>query len=144
MLSPIESYIRFLEETNDKESAYFSFTVDDTGEQGVIKANKEGLRLYAAQLLRKSVEMEEKQDGEPIHLEHPDWLISDAGYDLITGILPRYTNRTEILREKNQGAFPLTDSNSDRSFFGITGIVITAGMLTDMCIRYSPLFSSFS
>lgn len=105
MPSPIESYIRFLEETSDKQSAYFSFTVDRTGEQGVIKANKEGLRLYAAELLRKSLEMEEKQDGEPLHFDHPDWLISDAGYDLITGIIPRYTERNEILREKD--AMPL-------------------------------------
>lgn len=142
MLSPIESYVRFLEETNDKDSAYFSFTVDNSGEQGIIKANKEGLRLYAAQLLRKSIEMEEKQDGQPLHLEHPDWLISDAGYDMITGIEPRYTSRGDILRETNQAQFPF--SGSGRSTFFLSALMITTAMAIGLCIRYLPLFSCIS
>jgi hypothetical protein len=53
MSSDLETSIRQIEETNDPENAYFSYSVDDSGEFGVIKANKEGLRLYAADLLKR-------------------------------------------------------------------------------------------
>src|ERR1700743_183004 len=61
MPSDLESSIRFLEETNDPTEAFFTYTVDETGEFGLIKANKEGLRLYAAELLRKSQALEQEQ-----------------------------------------------------------------------------------
>jgi hypothetical protein len=144
MLSPIESYIRFLEETNDKQSAYFSFTVDKTGEQGVIKANKEGLRLYAAELLRKSLEMEKTQDGEPLYFDHPDWLISDAGYDLITGIVPRYTERNEILREKNSEPVPFSGNNSKSSLLTLIGGLFSISVITGLQIRTFLPFKWFS
>ena len=43
MPSDLESSIRFLEENNDPAEAFFTYTVDDTGEFGLIKANKEAL-----------------------------------------------------------------------------------------------------
>ena len=103
-MSPdLESSIAFLESTNDPVNAYFSFSVDETGEYGIIKANKEGLRLYAAEMLKKSMELEEKQDGQPLFFGHLEWVVSDAGYDLIAGIIPQYQPRTEILASRNNG-----------------------------------------
>src|SRR5882762_7203517 len=100
-MSPdLESSIAFLESTNDPVNAYFSFTVDETGEYGIIKANKEGLRLYAAQMLKKSMELEQKQDGQPLFFGHLEWVVSDAGYDLIAGVIPQYQVRTEILASR--------------------------------------------
>ena len=60
MSNSIQSVITFLEETNDPRVAYFSYSVDDTGDYGAIRANKEGLRLYAMELLKKSMEMERR------------------------------------------------------------------------------------
>jgi hypothetical protein len=98
MPSDLESSIRFLEETNDPTEAFFTYTVDDTGEFGLIKANKEGLRLYAAELLRKSQTLEEdKPEGTPLFFSPSPWMYSETGYDLIAGVLPQYHGRREIL-----------------------------------------------
>lgn len=100
MFPDLESSIAFLEETNNPAYAYFSFTADNAGEYGIIKANKEGLRLYAAEMLKKSLELEQRQDGEPLFFGHLEWIVSDAGYDLIAGIQPQYQARQEILAAK--------------------------------------------
>jgi len=101
MPADLESSISFLESTNDPATAYFSFTVDETGEYGIIKANKEGLRLYAAEMLKKSLEVEQRQDGQPLFFGHLEWVVSDAGYDLIAGVVPQYQSRPEILASRN-------------------------------------------
>ena len=96
----LKSSITFLEETNNPANAYFSFTADNAGEYGIIKANKEGLRLYAAEMLKKSLQLEQQEDGEPLFFGHLEWVVSDAGYDLIAGIQPQYQSRQEILAPK--------------------------------------------
>jgi hypothetical protein len=102
MPSDLESSIRYLEETNDPASAFFSYTVDASGEYGLIKANKEGLRLYAAEILRKSQQMEEDEQeaGQPLLFPCQQWMISECGYDLIAGVMPQYHTRREILAEQ--------------------------------------------
>ena len=109
MSSDLESSIRRIEETNNPDNAYFSYSVDDTGEYGLIKANKEGLRLYAADLLKKSLLLEEEDQEETDHKEiHPiffspkDWMFSETGYNLIAGILPQYEARRNILAGNDQ------------------------------------------
>jgi hypothetical protein len=101
MPADLESSISFLESTNDPAAAYFSFTVDETGEYGIIKANKEGLRLYAAEMLKKSIELEQKQDGQLLFFGHMEWMVSDAGYDLIAGVAPQYQSRPEIIASRH-------------------------------------------
>lgn len=100
MPSDLESTIHFLEETNDPAAAFFSYTADPTGEYGLIKANKEGLRLYAAEILKKSRQMEETEEQhpeQPMHFAPLQWMFSETGYDLIAGVLPQYHSRREIL-----------------------------------------------
>jgi hypothetical protein len=98
MSADLESSIRFLEETNDPADAFFSYTVDATGEFGLIKANKEGLRLYAAEILKKSQLIEEEDKAEqPLFFTPRQWMFSETGYDLIAGVLPQYHSRREIL-----------------------------------------------
>lgn len=98
MSSDLETSIRQIEETNNPENAYFSYSVDDSGEFGVIKANKEGLRLYAADLLKKSVEMEEDAPTtQPLFFSAKDWMFSETGYNLIAGVLPQYESRKQII-----------------------------------------------
>lgn len=92
----METSIRSLEETNDPAKAYFAFTVDSTGDYGVIKANKEGLRLFAAEMLKKSIALEEGRPEEILFFGHLDWIVSDAGYELIAGVEPEYRTREEI------------------------------------------------
>lgn len=101
MSSPeLESSIHYLEETNDPADAFFSYTVDDTGEYGLIKANKEGLRLYAAEILKKSKELEEGAPMEqPLFFPARQWMFSETGYDLIAGVLPQYCSRRQILTD---------------------------------------------
>ncbi|HXB94899.1 MAG TPA: hypothetical protein VNU70_07065 [Puia sp.] len=101
MSSPeLESSIHYLEETNDAADAFFSYTVDDTGEYGLIKANKEGLRLYAAEILKKSKELEDGEHAvQPLFFSPLQWMFSETGYDLIAGVLPQYSNRREILTD---------------------------------------------
>jgi hypothetical protein len=93
----ITSIIESLDQTNDPAVAYFSFTTDEAGEHGAIRANKEGLRRYALELLKKSVEIEEKHDGDKLCFPPYEWLVSDAGYDLIRSVKPEYAGRGEIL-----------------------------------------------
>jgi hypothetical protein len=96
-MSPdLQTCIGFLEQNNDPRVAYFSFGVDPTGEWGVIKANKEGLRLYAAEILKRSLELEEKKNGQLIPFGPLEWLVSEAGYDLIQGVMPEYQSREEL------------------------------------------------
>ena len=98
MPSDLETSIREIEEMNDPENAYFSYSVDDSGEFGVIKANKEGLRLYAADLLKKSLEMETKAPtNQPLFFCAKDWIFSETGYNLIAGVLPQYESRKQIM-----------------------------------------------
>ena len=93
----ISPFLRVLEENIDPSVAYFSYDVDETGERGVIRANKEGLQLYAADLLKKSMQMEVVQDGRNICFAPHEWMISDAGYNLIGAVKPEYASRTEII-----------------------------------------------
>ena len=95
----ISDLLKQLEATNDPSVAYFSYTADDKGERGVIHANKEGLRLYALDLLKKSVQMEALQDGKNLCFKDCEWLISDTGYNLISAVKPAYKNRDAILQE---------------------------------------------
>jgi hypothetical protein len=97
MPSQIETCVGILNESSDTSSAYFSFTTDDSGEHGVIKANKEGLRLYALELLKKSLEMESNPASkEVLFFDDYDWLVDDAGYNLIWGVDPTPGTRAEI------------------------------------------------
>src|SRR5689334_17110334 len=97
MTPNLTELISVLEENCDPHVAYFSYGVDDRGERGVIRANKEGLRLYALDLLRKSLLMEERQDGKNLCFKHNEWMIDEAGYSLITGVKPEYETRESIL-----------------------------------------------
>jgi hypothetical protein len=94
--------ISTLEESCDAGIAYFSYTADERGDRGMIRANKEGLRMYALDLLRKSVQMEEKQDGKNLCFKQCDWVINEAGYNLITGVKPEYASRETILASAYQ------------------------------------------
>ena len=98
MSSDLESSIRSIEAANNPDNAYFSYSVDDTGEYGLIKANKEGLRLYAVDLLKKSLVMEhENNQTDPLFFAPREWIYSDTGYNLIAGVLPQYQPRRDIL-----------------------------------------------
>jgi hypothetical protein len=100
MPSDLETSIRLIEETNNPDNAYFSYSVDDTGEYGLIKANKEGLRLYAADLLKQSLLMEaESKEIHPLLFAPKEWMFSETGYNLIAGVLPQYQPRRDILAE---------------------------------------------
>ena len=97
MSNSIESVIAFLEETNDPRVAYFSYTSDEAGEAGAISANKEGLRLYALELLKKSLEIERMPEQRSLIFCPREWMVSETGYHLISCVRPQYHSRETIL-----------------------------------------------
>jgi hypothetical protein len=97
MINSLHSVISFLEETNDPRVAYFSYTTDEAGEAGAISANKEGLRLYALELLKKSLEIEQLPEQRSIVLCPREWMVSETGYHLISCVRPQYHSRETIL-----------------------------------------------
>ena len=105
MSNSIESVIAFLEETNDPRVAYFSYTTDKAGEAGAISANKEGLRLYALELLKKSLEIERTPWQDTLFFCPREWMVSETGYHLISSVLPQHTSRDSILLRNDPGPY---------------------------------------
>ena len=157
MLPDLESSIRFLEENNDPTEAFFSYTVDDTGEFGLIKANKEGLRLYAAELLRQSQLLEQKTEQgimserglnserdlksereEPLFFAPQPWIISETGYDLIAGILPQYQGRRSIVSEWNPLRRPATNRARPKPVFLFVVMCITGALIMLATLKAFP------
>ncbi len=129
MSSHIESCIGLLQEACDTDTAYFSYATDQSGELGVIRANKEGLRLYAMELLKKSVEMENAPASqEVLYFDDYDWLADDPGYQLISGIVPTTASRSEII---NGGSEPLaaTHKQADPLPAWLPSLIILSGGL---------------
>lgn len=93
----VHTCIAFLEQANDPAIAFFSFDTDADGERGIIRANKEGLRLYALELLKKSLEIEHNTPARSLSFDNYPWLVSDTGYDLIAAVQPEYGSRQEIM-----------------------------------------------
>lgn len=109
MTNSIESVISYLEQTTDPTIAYFSFTTDEAGESGAISANKEGLRLYALELLKKSMEMECRPGPGSMLLCPREWMVSETGYQLISCIRPQYHPRDTILFINEQNSYERND-----------------------------------
>ncbi len=105
--------IEILEQSNDPDIGYFCYTTDPAGERGMISANKEGLRLYATELLRIAELMETVKDGNPILFGPHEWMISPTGYDLISGVLPRYPERSGIPPEEAVVPGPVDGKSQD-------------------------------
>ena len=135
MPSQIETCVGILNESSDTNSAYFSFTTDDTGEHGVIKANKEGLRLYALELLKKSIEMENNPTSTAVlFFDDYDWLVDDAGYNLIWGVDPMHNTRAEIRAgeihdDNNSTAETVTAAKASRGSVWLPSLIILSGGL---------------
>ena len=128
-----------IEETNNPENAYFSYSVDDSGEFGVIKANKEGLRLYAADLLKKSLAMEgETREKEPLFFSPKDWMYSETGYNLIAGVLPQYESRRQILVDGSRPVRPPKPRRGKSPVFYLVLMCITGALLMLATLKAFP------
>ncbi len=139
MSSDLETSIRQIEETNDSENAYFSYSVDDSGEFGVIKANKEGLRLYAADLLKKSLEMEtETSSPQPLFFSAKDWMFSETGYNLIAGILPEYQSRKQIIGHGLSPVHPPHPRSGKKPVLYLVLMCITGALLMLATLKAFP------
>lgn len=109
MTNSLESLIAFLEETTDPRVAFFSYTSDESGESGAISANKEGLRLYAVELLKKSLEMERMSAQRSLLLCPKEWMVSETGYNLISCVRPLFGSRDKILSVFGQNSYEKND-----------------------------------
>jgi len=139
MSSDLETSIRQIEETNNPENAYFSYSVDDSGEFGVIKANKEGLRLYAADLLKKSLEMEEEAPtSQPLFFTPKDWMFSETGYNLIAGVLPQYESRRQIILHGLSPVRPMASQGQKKPVLYLVLMCITGALLMLATLKAFP------
>lgn len=139
MSSDLETSIRQIEAANDPDNAYFSYSVDDSGEFGVIKANKEGLRLYAADLLRKSLEMEnEVPKTQPLFFSPKDWMFSETGYNLIAGILPQYEPRRQIVMQNLAPVRPMAARAQRKPVLYLVLMCITGALLMLATLKAFP------
>ena len=139
MSSDLETSINQIEATNDPDNAYFSYSVDDSGEFGVIKANKEGLRLYAADLLKKSLEMEQEvPKKQPLFFSPKDWMFSETGYNLIAGILPQYESRRQIVLHHLAPVRPMVARGQKRPVLYLVLMCITGAILMLATLKAFP------
>lgn len=139
MSSDLETSIRQIEETNNPENAYFSYSVDESGEYGMIKANKEGLRLYAADLLKKSLEMEEEAPKQqPLFFSPKDWMFSETGYNLIAGVLPQYESREQIILREYSPVRPVKPRSQRRPVLYLVIMCITGALLMLATLKAFP------
>lgn len=132
----ISPLLVLLEQNSDPGVAYFSYGVDEHGERGIIRANKEGLRLYAIDLLRKSMQMEAIQDGKNICFQPYDWLVCEAGYNLISAVKPEYASRAEIIASQNAPATK-QPGKSSKGFFSWL-LVWAAGLFSIGAVAQRP------
>lgn len=140
MSSDLESSIRRIEEANNPDNAYFSYSVDDTGEYGLIKANKEGLRLYAADLLKNSLLLEEEDHKEikPIFFTPKEWMFSETGYNLIAGILPQYESRRNILAIRDRPVRQARTTEKKKPVFMFVLMCITGALIMLATLKAFP------
>jgi len=139
MSSDLETSIRQIEENNSPDNAYFSYSVDDSGEFGVIKANKEGLRLYAADLLKKSMQMEhEPPTSQPLFFSPRDWIFSETGYNLIAGILPQYEPRAQIILHGISPVRPMQPRSQKKPVLYLVLMCITGALLMLATLKAFP------
>ena len=139
MSSDLETSIRSIEETNNPDNAYFSYSVDDSGEYGVIKANKEGLRLYAADLLKKSLQMEtEAPTSQPLFFSAKDWMFSETGYNLIAGILPQYESRSQLMQHGLTPVRPIKPRSRKKPVLYLVLMCITGALLMLATLKAFP------
>jgi hypothetical protein len=140
MSSDLESSIQRIEEANNPDNAYFSYSVDDTGEYGLIKANKEGLRLYAVDLLKSSLLLEEEDEKEvkPIFFSPKEWMFSETGYNLIAGILPQYECRRNILAIKDRPVRQAGTTQKKKPVFMFVLMCITGALIMLATLKAFP------
>jgi hypothetical protein len=121
----IENIISELKQNNKKEESIFGFYHQDGDEHNTsIRANKQGLKLFAVELLKASVETENRnfENGEIEYLEIDiDWTDSNADF---------YFNSLELtkkIKTEKDEAFPKYEESWKDKLYGklIFAIIIT-------------------
>ncbi|NOQ75559.1 MAG: hypothetical protein GQ574_26350 [Crocinitomix sp.] len=97
--------IALLESSNSTEDAYLAIYADHDPYDGYAKANKEGLELFAAQLLKASIDCDKDlTDEKPniIKLEYEKWM---AGELFIVAIEQVDKNKIETKQVSDENTF---------------------------------------
>lgn len=100
----LNKIIEVLEKNSSEDDAYFEYTYDEeTDENYLIKSNKEGIKMFALELLKVANNFNEfKQDDnklQSIKLDAKDWFIGDEV--MPTFIEPLFINRNEVVKPKH-------------------------------------------
>ena len=112
----IEDIISDLKQNNKKEESIFGFYHQDGDEYNTsIKANKQGIKLFAVELLKASIEIENRnfENGEIEYLEIDiDWTDSNADF---------YFNSLEItqkVKTEKDEVFPKYEESWKDKLYG--------------------------
>ena|SRR5688500_3305065 len=107
MTEKIEEIIKLIEKNSDPSTAYIDITIENDDYPRIVEGNSDGLQLLAAELLRRSLEIEK---GYLITANVPDtkWKLDDHMPLSIIGIT---ANRKQILENKVHER-PIREKNS--------------------------------
>ncbi|WP_299125383.1 hypothetical protein [uncultured Tenacibaculum sp.] len=124
-MTEIKNIISELKKNNKKEEAFFGFYHQEGDENNTcIKANKQGLELFSAELLKARLEIEKRkfENGEVEYAElEIDWTNSNADF---------YFDNVELtskIKTKKENSFPEYKETWKDKFYGylIFGIIIS-------------------
>jgi hypothetical protein len=117
MKEKLNEIIQLLEQNSSPSNAYIDIAVEDEDYPGIISGNPDGLRLLAAELLRRSIEIEE---GYLITADIPDakWILNDDMPLSITGLKE---TREKIIENKQN-----IQDNENKSSFNSWGCLMVA------------------
>ncbi len=125
MKEKLTEIIQLLEQSSSSSNAYIDIAIEDEDYPKIISGNPDGLRLLAAELLRRSIEIEE---GYLITSDIPDakWILNDDMPLSIAGI----KETREKIVENKQNIKEAEDKNSSDSWGCLIALlVITALMI---------------
>jgi hypothetical protein len=125
MKEQLQEIIQWIEKNSNSSNAYIDITIEDENYPRIISGNPDGLRLLAAELLRRSVEIEE---GALLTADIPDgkWILHD---DLPLSVTGLKEDREKIIEDKKANE-DIENKNSGSSWgCFIIALVIAALMI---------------
>lgn len=127
--------IQLLEQSSSSSNAYIDIAIEDEDYPIIISGNPDGLRLLAAELLRRSIEIEE---GHLITSDIPDakWILND---DLPLSIAGIKETREKIVENK-QNIKEAEDKNSSDSWGCLIALLVIAALMILGIIYLIKLF----
>ncbi len=133
----LKTIISELESRNEKEKAYFGFYQYGGGiDESCMKANRQGLELFACELLKASLESQSQKENKPeLTKLDTDW--TDENGDFFFDFV-ELTNRE---KEPDNQTFPVPNEGWDIKYVRLVGIVLVMVLI---CLIITGLMTALS